>query len=353
MSFILIILGCVALFVGAESLVRGASKLAASIGLSPIVIGLTVVALGTSAPEMFVGIIAALQDKPDLLLGNVVGSNIANTMLILGFAALIRPLRIHAQLVRTDVPIMIGVSAIVFAMSLNQTIGRVESIALTILGILYMFFIVKSGKVQIDASEIVEENKQSSVVVNLGFIILGVALLIAGSDWLINGSTQIAKAIGISDLVIGLTVVAIGTSMPEIITSLVAAFRDESDIAVGNVVGSNISNLLLVLGLSGSVTSNPIPISDDSFYLNLPIMCATALFCFPLFLAGYRITRKEGGLMLLYYVSYLLMLYFMAVYAPNLTITKIVSGLFVIPLLFVSLWFAGVILKQPAQHSET
>ncbi|HRG71897.1 MAG TPA: calcium/sodium antiporter, partial [Thauera aminoaromatica] len=250
-------LGLTVLVVGADVLVRGASRLAVSFGVSPLVVGLTVVAFGTSAPEMAVSVGSALAGSPDLALGNVVGSNICNVLLILGISALITPLLVDEQIIRQEIPIMIGVSALLVVMALDGHLGLVESIVLFALVIAYtVFLIVQSRR----ASKAVQEEFGTDLptsawdrhwAVQVGLIATGLVMLIVGADWLVEAAVAFARAFGVSDLVVGLTVVAVGTSMPEIATSIVAAMRGQRDIAVGNVVGSHIFNILAVLGASG------------------------------------------------------------------------------------------------------
>ncbi|PKO63691.1 MAG: sodium:calcium antiporter, partial [Betaproteobacteria bacterium HGW-Betaproteobacteria-17] len=254
MQALMFVLGLVALVIGAEAMVRGASRLAVSWGISPLVVGLTVVAFGTSAPEMAVSVGAALSGTSDLAIGNVVGSNIANILLILGISALVAPLLVHEQIIRQEVPVMIGATLLVVAMALDGGIGRIEAGLLFALVMAYtVFLVVQSRRASKDAeaefaSEIPTSQWDRHWGVQAALVIGGLALLVLGADWLVGAAVVFAKYFGVSDLVIGLTVVAVGTSMPEIATSLIAALRGQRDIAVGNVIGSNIFNLLAVLG---------------------------------------------------------------------------------------------------------
>ena len=303
-------LGLTVLVVGADVLVRGASRLAVSFGVSPLVVGLTVVAFGTSAPEMAVSVGSALAGSPDRALGNVVGSNICNVLLILGISALITPLLVDEQIIRQEIPIMIGVSALLVVMALDGHLGLVESIVLFALVIAYtVFLIVQSRR----ASKAVQEEFGTDLptsawdrhwAVQVGLIATGLVMLIVGADWLVEAAVAFARAFGVSDLVVGLTVVAVGTSMPEIATSIVAAMRGQRDIAVGNVVGSNIFNILAVLGASGIASGTGLPVSEAARNFDLWVMLAVAFACLPIMITGREIARWEGGVFLAYYAAY-------------------------------------------------
>jgi cation:H+ antiporter len=304
------VLGLVALVVGAELLVRGASRLAVSFGVSPLVVGLTVVAFGTSAPEMAVSVGSALTGAPDLAIGNVVGSNIANVLLILGISALITPLLVDEQIIRQEIPIMIGASALLVVMALDGNIGAVESIALFALVIAYTVFLVVQSR---RASKAVQDEFETEIptstwdrhwAVQLALIAVGLVLLVVGADWLVDAAVAFARAFGVSDLVIGLTVVAVGTSMPEIATSIIAAIRGQRDIAVGNVVGSNVFNILAVLGAAGIASGVGLPVSDAARNFDLWVMLAVAFACLPIMITGREIARWEGVVFLAYYVAY-------------------------------------------------
>lgn len=303
-------LGLAVLVVGADVLVRGASRLAVSFGVSPLVVGLTVVAFGTSAPEMAVSMGAALADSPDLAIGNVVGSNIANVLLILGLSALITPLLVDEQIVRQEVPIMIGASALLVVMAMDGRIGRLEAATLFILVIAYtVFLVVQSRRASQHAqdefaSDIPSSTWDSHWTVQIALIAAGLLMLVAGADWLVEAAVAFARAFGVSDLVIGLTVVAVGTSMPEIATSIVAALRGQRDIAVGNVVGSNVFNILAVLGVTGLISGSGLPVSETARNFDLWVMLAVAFACLPIIATRRMIGRWEGGLFLGYYAAY-------------------------------------------------
>lgn len=316
MTFVYLIAGLVLLVAGAEVLVRGAAKLAAQFGIPPLIIGLTVVAFGTSAPETAVSVQSAFNGSGDLAIGNVIGSNIANVLLILGMTALIAPLIVSRQLIRLDVPIMIGASLLTFGLAWDGSLSRLDG-ALLFAGVLtYTGFLIYSARKDkgSDDDEFAKEfgldeaPKPYAWVINLGLIIAGLVLLVAGSNFLVEGAVTLARALGISELVIGLTVVAIGTSLPELATSILAAIKGERDIAVGNIVGSNIFNLLCVLGLASLVSPAAISVSPNALAFDFPVMIAVAVACLPIFFAGYRINRWEGLLFLAYYVAYTLYL---------------------------------------------
>ena len=307
---LMFVLGLVVLVVGADVMVRGASRLAVSFGVSPLVVGLTVVAFGTSAPEMAVSVGSALAGSPDLAIGNVVGSNIANVLLILGISALITPLLVDEQIIRQEIPIMIGASALLVVMALDGNIGLLESIVLFALVIAYTVFLVIQSR---RASKAVQDEFETGIptstwdshwAVQIGLIAAGLAMLVVGANWLVDAAVAFARAFGVSDLVIGLTVVAVGTSMPEIATSIVAAMRGQRDIAVGNVVGSNVFNILAVLGAAGIASGVGLPVSEAARNFDLWVMLAVAFACLPIMITGREIARWEGGVFLAYYVAY-------------------------------------------------
>ena len=307
---LMFVLGLVTLVIGADVLVRGASRLAVSFGVSPLVVGLTVVAFGTSAPEMAVSVGSALAGNPDLAIGNVVGSNIANVLLILGISALITPLLVDEQIIRQEIPIMIGASALLVVMALDGNIGLLESIVLFALVIAYTVFLVIQSR---RASKAVQDEFETGIptstwdshwAVQIGLIAAGLAMLVVGADWLVDAAVAFARAFGVSDLVIGLTVVAVGTSMPEIATSIVAAMRGQRDIAVGNVVGSNVFNILAVLGAAGIASGVGLPVSEAARNFDLWVMLAVAFACLPIMITGREIARWEGVVVLAYYAAY-------------------------------------------------
>lgn len=312
MTFVYLIAGLVLLVAGAEVLVRGAAKLAAQFGIPPLIIGLTVVAFGTSAPETAVSVQAALDGSGDLAIGNVVGSNIANVLFILGLTALIAPLIVSRQLIRLDVPIMIGASLLTFGLAWDGSLSKLDGAILFTGIVAYTVFLIISSRKDKGSEDdeftkefgLDEPAKPYAWAINSALIVAGLALLVTGSNFLVEGAVTLARALGISELVIGLTVVAVGTSLPELATSVLAAIKGERDIAVGNIVGSNIFNLLCVLGLASLVSPQAITVAANALAFDFPVMIAVAVACLPIFFAGYRINRWEGLLFLAYYVAY-------------------------------------------------
>lgn len=312
MTLVSLVAGLVLLVVGAEWLVRGASRLAAAAGVSPLVIGLTIVAFGTSAPEMAVSVGAAWSGQADLALGNVVGSNIFNVLFILGLSALVAPLVVAQQLVRLDVPLMIAASVLVYLLGMDGQIGRFDGILLFAGILAYTLFLIVQSRKESSAAVQAEYAQEFSAaaqgtgqwLLNLAFILGGLVLLVLGSRWLVDAAVVIAHWFGVSELVIGLTIVAAGTSLPELATSVIASLRGERDIAVGNVVGSNLFNLLSVLGLSSAVAPAGIPVPEAALAFDIPVMIGVALACLPIFFTGYIITRWNGALFLFYYLAY-------------------------------------------------
>jgi cation:H+ antiporter len=346
----LFVLGLVFLIVGADILVRGASALAVTIGISPLVVGLTVVAFGTSAPELAVGVRAGLfgqAGETDIALGNVVGSNIANILLILGLGAIFGPLIVQKQLLRFDLPIMIGASLLLLPMSYNGHIGHVDGLVLLAGILLYTgWSIYKSRqdekKVSVTPDTLplresvedkADEEATSNWPLNIAFIIGGLCMLVFGSDWLVNGASQFALALGVSELIIGLTIVAVGTSLPEVATTVAATLKGERDLAVGNAVGSNIFNLLLILGATSVVSAAGITVSDQALFFDFPVMIGVALICVPVFYTGWVITRLEGIIFLGYYVAYLLYLVLASTQSALLPVMQVLL-LVLIPVTF-------------------
>jgi cation:H+ antiporter len=302
-----LIAGFLCLVAGAEWLVRGASKLALVIGISPLVVGLTVVAFGTSSPELAVNVQAAYLGSSDMAIGNVVGSNIFNVLLILGLSALVSPLVVSSRLVRFDVPLMIGVSVLMYVLSLNGAISRLEGGLLFALVVIYTIFLIWQSRRENHAARELKGRapiRPASWFWDVIWIAAGLVLLVAGSRWLVEAAVALAHILGISELVIGLTIVSIGTSLPELATSVMATLKGERDIAVGNVVGSNIFNILCVLGLSSAVAPAGIDVSPAALHFDIPVMVAVAVACLPVFFTGLEIRRWEGFLFLVYYAAY-------------------------------------------------
>ena len=344
MSILLFISGLLFLIIGAEMLVRGASKAASSLGISPLIIGLTVVAFGTSAPELAVSIGGALSGQADIALGNVVGSNIFNVLFILGLSAIIVPLTVSQQIIRFDVPLMIVISIAVLLFSLDQIISRLDGLLMVSGLIIYLVILVIisvrafSGNKESDQNVMDESsNGSKNWLTNIFFVIAGLALLVLGSRWFVDGAVSFADSLGISEVIIGLTIVAAGTSMPEVVTSIVAAIRGEREIAVGNVVGSNIFNILGVLGISSLIAPSGIAVSESIIAFDIPLMVAVAIACLPIFFTRGTISRWEGVLFLIYYIAYVAYLVFNATQHDLLPLFNNVMLYFVIPLTVITI----------------
>ncbi|MEB3230088.1 MAG: calcium/sodium antiporter [Leptolyngbyaceae bacterium] len=339
----LLILGLVLLVAGAEILVRGASKLAMLLGISPLIIGLTIVAYGTSTPEMAVSLQASLAGDAGISIGNVVGSNICNVLFILGVSAMITPLLVAQQLIKIDVPIMIGVSILLVALVQDGLLGRFDAVLLFVGAVLYTVFLFTQGRSEevedYDPDAVKQERRQVKVwLVNTGLIVVGIGLLTQGSSWLVEGAVAIAQSFGLSRLVIGLTIIALGTSLPEAATSIMASVKGERDIAVGNVVGSNIFNILAVLGVAGMFSPNGIEVSAAALHFDIPVMIAVAIACLPIFFSGNVISRWEGIVFFAYYIAYIAYVVLDATNHDSLNLYSHVLASFVIPLTVITLF---------------
>jgi cation:H+ antiporter len=348
-TILIFLAGLIILIIGADLLVRGASRLAAAFGVSPLVIGLTIVAIGTASPEIAVSLQAAANGQADLTLGNVLGSNIFNILFILGVAAMLTPIMIAEQLIRKDAPIMLGVSLLVFALALDGALGFFDSLILLAGLLVYTIFALKQSRVESKdvqkeyAQEFAEREPHTArnTFKNVLLIVTGLVLLVIGSRWLVESAVVIAEALGVSELVIGLTIVAVGTSLPEVATSVIAALKKESDIAVGNAVGSNIVNLLGVLGLGALVAPNGIPVSEQILEQEFFVMVFVALVTLPIFYIDSRISRPEGGLLLAFYIFYLSYVVLQATDSSALRVVGLFIA-FVIPVSFLALVILAV-----------
>lgn len=308
-----LLIGLLILSLGAEGLVRGASKLAAAFGVSPLVIGLTIVAYGTSTPELVVSVRSGMVGQDDIAVANIVGSNIFNVLFILGICAWILPLKVSAQLIRLDVPIMIAVSILMWLLSLDGRLQWLDGLLLTALIIAYTIWSIQKSRKETreirrefeqEYAVKPEDNGASSLLMSVGFVLGGLVLLIFGGKWFIQGSVGLAEYFGLSNTVIGLTIVAAGTSMPEVATSVVATIRGERDIAIGNVVGSNIYNVLAILGIASLVTRGGLEVNPGMLAIDIPVMTLVAILCLPIFFTGKTIARWEGLLFFIGYVAY-------------------------------------------------
>ena len=344
MDIVYFIIGLVFLIIGAEALVRGASRLASYIGISPLVVGLTVVAFGTSSPELAVSIKAAFSDQANIALGNVVGSNIFNVLFILGISAIIIPLQVSQKLVRFDVPLMVVVSIVLLLLALDGMLSRIDGILLFAGLLAYIWFLIsqsrkenKQIKEEYNNEFGIAEHAKRAWAQNLAFIVVGLVLLVIGSRWLVESAVAFAQYMGVSELVVGLTIVAAGTSLPEVVTSIIAAIRGERDIAVGNVVGSNLFNIMGVLGLSSIIAPSGIAVTSGLVSLDIPLMIVVAFACLPIFFTGGVISRQEGVLFLGYYIAYTAYLVLAASVHESLAIFSSTMFYFAIPLTLITL----------------
>jgi cation:H+ antiporter len=347
----LLALGLGLLVAGGELLVRGASRLAAAFGISPLVVGLTVVAFGTSSPELAVSLQASFAGQSDLALANVVGSNIFNVLVVLGACALVAPLTVATQVVRIEVPLMIVWSLLAFALALDGRIGRGDGLLLVACLVAYTFWTMRRGRREGDgsrqrpapgpgASLAGGERTAAAIAGHLLRCAAGLVLLVAGARWFVAGATAIAHALGVSDVTVGLTIVAVGTSLPEVATSLVATLRGERDIAVGNAVGSNVFNLLSILGIAALATPGGLVVAGSLLRFDLPVMLAVAMAGLPLMLDG-GLARWEGALFLGLYAAYTVYLVLAASHHAALATYSVAMLGFVLPLVVLTLVVVG------------
>ncbi|HUG39579.1 MAG TPA: calcium/sodium antiporter [Longimicrobiales bacterium] len=303
-------IGLVGLYLGAEWLVRGSARLARRHGMSPLVVGLTVVAFGSSAPELLVGVVASLQGRSEVVLGNVVGSNILNIALILGISAMVRPLKTELRLLAREAPLMVVISVVVAVMMLDGAIGRVDGVLLLAGFVGFLWFVLRAAprEPKSVAAEYIhyEETERGAEAGTDGrdllLVVAGLSGLVVGAQFLVMSAVFFARLLGISEVLIGMTVVAVGTSLPELATCVVAAFRSEPDIALGNAVGSNIFNLLSILAISGLI--RPIPVPADVLAYEIPAMLFFAILLVPLAWKGRVLGRVSGGILLSGYVVF-------------------------------------------------
>lgn len=320
--FIIFLGGLVVIILGAEMLLRGASRIAAMLGIKPILIGMTVVAIGTSAPELAVGIAATYEGKGNLAVANIVGTNIVNILFILGLSAAIRPLPLHLLSIKLDVPVMIVAMLALFGMAWNGVLSRAEGFALVGAAVVYTIVLVRLSRRESEEmrKEFAEEYSPEALKAGRGLakgawnavlLLVGIGLTVLGADLLVAGATSLAKLLGVSDAVIGLTIVAIGTSAPELATTVMATIKDDRDVAVGNLIGSSISNILVIMGLTCIAAPNGVDVSRDVLFIDFPMAAAAALVCYPVFRSDRMISRREGTLFVGAYLVYLLSLVFL------------------------------------------
>lgn len=299
---VLFIAGVTTLVGGGHFLVDGSSKLARSLGIRPMIVGLTVVAFGTSMPEFLVSLLAALSGNTDVALGNIIGSNVSNIGLILGVSALVRPIDINPKILRFELPLVLAVSAYFWLVGMNDILSRLDGFTLVLGFVAYIVIVVRSGKVDnADIPQELMEKPKAPIGRNVLLIIVGVIGLSYGASWVVKSSVELSHRFGVPELVVGLTVVAMGTSLPELATSLIAAFKKESDLSIGNIIGSNIFNMMAIAGPSAML--KPLPVSDELVYNQIPVMFAITLLLVPLVRSGNRLTRPEGLILLISYAA--------------------------------------------------
>ncbi|WP_122710836.1 calcium/sodium antiporter [Pseudomonas viridiflava] len=342
------VVGLLLLLIGAELSVRSAVHLAALFKIRPLIIGLTVVAMGTSAPQMAVSLQAAFSDNTDIAVGSVIGGNIFSVLVILGLCALVTPLRVARQVLRVDIPLMIGACLLVIALSLTGEFSKFDGVLLLAALLACLFIVVRQGG-HAPRHGHADTTEKPRALMRIAMLAGGLLLLTSGGHLLVDASVVIAINLGLSERIIGLTVIAIGTSLPALMTSLIAAMRGERDIAVGNVIGSNLFNLLGVLGLTALVAPVPLTISPNALVFDLPIMLGVAVLCVPLFYSGYRIDRIEGLFLLSLYLTYGLHIVSIS---TGMLLAERFEGMmlrFIVPLLGVIVAF-GVVRAWRRQH---
>lgn len=341
MTAVLLLLGVMLLYLGAEILVRHASEFAAILGISKLIVGLTIVAYGTSTPELMVNIVASINNSTDIAVGNIVGSNIFNILFVLGASAIICPLAVHRQIIRLDVPIMIGVSALLWLIAFSRVLYFWTGILLLTGIIAYTLFVIDYSKKHSHVDVAQKKQKQidkKRLCTHLAWITLSLGVLTVGSECLVNGAIRLARIWGVSELIISLTIIAAGTGLPELATSILAAIRGHKEIAVGNIVGSNIYNILAILGISTILAPAGLPISNSVLWIDLPVMVGAAVACFPIFTTGHTIYRWEGCVLVFYYFLYVTHLILEATHHPFFTHFQDVVYIFLLPLTFIALF---------------
>lgn len=305
--------GFAALILGADLLVRGGSRLAAAMHIPPMIIGLTLVSVGTSFPELAVGIEAALVGSGSLAVANIAGTNTVNILLILGLSALLAPLPIEIRTLRLDLPSMIAAAFALQILALDGVLSRLDGLVLVGGGVAYTVLLIRSAwrrrrAVRELAAEVAATTPPPTpmfLLQNLALLVVGIVVIVVGADWLVEGSVDLARMLGVSESFIGLTVVAIGTSAPELVTTIVSTLRRDRDIAIGNLIGSSVYNIAFILGVTLLVPADGIAVEQDLITIDIPVMVAVAVVCLPVFLGGRRVSRLEGGVFVASYVIYI------------------------------------------------
>lgn len=308
-----LLIGLGAMVLGADLVVREGSALAARFNVSPLVVGVTIVSLGTSLPELAIGVSAAQQGNAGLAVGNIVGTNLVNLLLILGVSALIRPITFAARTLRVDLPAMTGAALLFLALAHDGDLDTRDGLWLCLYGIAYLVFMLvlarresrrESGREPVPASA----NATRPATVTVLLLLLGLAAVVVGSEFLVDGAVEIARGVGATDAVIGLTVVAIGTSAPELVTTLVSTVRGDRSIALGNLLGSSVFNIALILGPTVLIAPATVPVPSDVLALDLVLLVASAVVCVPVFLTQRKLSRVEGAAFVATYVTYMVWL---------------------------------------------
>jgi len=301
--------GLGALVVGAEVMVRGGAKVASRFGISPIVIGLTVVSIGTSMPELAVGVVAAVEGNGALAVGNIAGTNVVNLLLVLGLSALLLPLALEMRTLRFELPVMAGAAVLLWLLVLDGVLTRIDGVVLTVGAVVYTLAVVRTARRE--SRDVTTEftaaypKPEARTALHILMTLAGIAIIVIGAERLVDGAVGMAREFNVSDALIGLTVVAIGTSAPELVTTVVSTLRGERDIAIGNLLGSSIYNILLILGITCLVPAHGLALPAQLVRIDIPIMVVATLICIPIFITGRRVSRVEGGAMVGAYVAFL------------------------------------------------
>lgn len=303
--------GLAALIAGAEVMVRGGAKVAARFGISPIVIGLTVVSIGTSMPELAVGVVAAVEDNGALAVGNIAGTNVVNLLLVLGLSALLLPLALEIRTLRFELPAMAGAAVLLLLLAFDGVLSRFDGVVLTVGAVVYTVTVVRMARRE--SRDVTTEfthaypqpEAPDRTALHVGMTLAGIAIIVIGAERMVDAAVGMAREFNVSDALIGLTVVAIGTSAPELVTTVVSTLRGERDIAIGNLLGSSIYNILLILGVTCLVPPNGLALPPELVRVDIPIMVVATLICIPIFITGRRVSRVEGGLMVGAYLAFL------------------------------------------------
>ncbi len=312
--------GLALLILAAELIVRHGSSLALALGVNPLVLGLTIVAVGTSAPELAVGITASLGGSGALAVGNIAGTNLVNILLILGLSALLRPLPLHQRTLRMDLPMMLVAALLMTALAWDGLLSPGNGLVMLLVAVAYTTVIIRQSRreprsVKKEFAQMygregarLPDTNESRMGINSLFLAVGLGLSVLGADWLVDAAVEMARAFGMGEAVIGLTIVAIGTSAPELVTTIVGTLRNERDVAVGNLLGSSIYNILAILGIPSLIAPGGIPVERDLLLFDIPLMTAVAVLCIPVFISGRNVSRVEGGSFVTLYLGYLVFL---------------------------------------------